>query len=43
MSISRRLSARYRGKSGGRTTAWGQAARALNIGIADRTPKVRAM
>ena len=39
----RRLSARYLAKSGGRTTASGHSLRALNIGIAERTPDIRAM
>ena len=33
----------YLAMSGGSTTAFGQSARARDIGIAERTPKVRAM
>ena len=39
----RRLSVRYLVKSGLITTAWGQAFSALNIGMAERTPEMRAM
>ena len=42
-SMILRLSARYLAKSGRRTTASGQARSALNIGIAERTPKVLAI
>jgi len=42
-SKMRRLSVRYLVKSGGRMVAWGQSLRALNIGMAERTPLIRAM
>ena len=43
MPRMRLLSARYLAKSGEITTASGQSASALNIGIAERTPLIRAM
>ncbi len=39
----RLLSVRYLAKLGGTITAWGHSLRALNIGIAERTPDRRAM
>ncbi len=39
----RRLSARYLAKSGLMTVACGQSRSAWNIGMAERTPEIRAM
>ena len=42
-AMIRLLSARYFAKSGFITTAWGQAFNALNMGMAERTPEIRAI